>query len=242
ENIECFLHALLQVFSWIGGVPPHILFDNLSAAVASIGKGQERELTETFRRFMLHYRFEAEFCNAGKGNEKGNVENKVGYAHRNWLLPYPEVTSYEQLTEELYRRAMADIERPHYEKGLSIAALWERDRKALLPLPTVPFEPVQLKTARVNKYGQCHLGDEVYALPSARVGETVLIKLLWDRAEIFNHHNECLAVLPRHYTLKTQPIDWQGYFAIFVRKPRGARHATMYRFLPPEVKGYLEAE
>lgn len=189
---------------------------------------------------MLHYRFEAVFCNAGKGNEKGNVENKVGYSHRNWLLPYPEVTSYEQLTEELYRRALTDMQRNHYEKGRPIAALWEEDQKALLPLPTVPFEPVRLATARINKYGQFHCGDEVYALPSAPVGETVLIKLWWDRAEVFNRHNERLAVMPRHYTLKTQPIDWQGYFSIFVRKPRGARHATMYRFLPPEVKGYLE--
>lgn len=240
ENIECFLYALIQVFTRINGVPQYICFDNLAAAVASMGKGQDRKLTETFRRFMLHYRFEAVFCNAGKGNEKGNVENKVGYSHRNWLLPYPEVTSYEQLTEELYRRALTDMQRNHYEKGRPIAALWEEDQKALLPLPTVPFEPVRLATARINKYGQFHCGDEVYALPSAPVGETVLIKLWWDRAEVFNRHNERLAVMPRHYTLKTQPIDWQGYFSIFVRKPRGARHATMYRFLPPEVKGYLE--
>jgi len=240
ENIECFLHAMIQMFTWSEGVPPDICFDNLAAAVASIGKGQDRKLTETFQRFKLHYRFEAVFCNAGKGNEKGNVENKVGYSRRNWLLPYPEVSSYEQLTAELYRRAIADMQRSHYEKGRSIASLWEEDQKALLPLPAVPFEPVQLTTARINKYGQFHCSDEVYVLPSAPVGEMVLIKLWWDRVEVFNRHNERLAVLPRHYTLKTQPIDWQGYFGIFVRKPRGARHATMYRFLPPEIKDYLE--
>jgi len=71
-------------------------------------------------------------------------------------------------------------------------------------------------------------------------GERVLLKLWWDRMEIFSRTQERLASLPRRYTLKTQPIDWKGYFRIFIRKPRGARHATMYRFLPEQVRQYLE--
>ncbi|NHM27717.1 IS21 family transposase [Desulfofundulus sp. TPOSR] len=241
ENTECLLYAMIQVFEWIGGVPPEIWFDNLSAAVVGVGKGEQRELTETFRRFMLHYRFEAKFCNSGKGNEKGHVENKVGYTRRNWLIPYPTVSSYEELTAELYRRALEDMQRSHYEKGVTIAELWEEDKKALLSLPATPFEPVRFETARVNKYGQVQCCGEVYPVPSAQVGETVLLKLWWDCVEVFSCTQERLAHLPRHYTLKTQPIDWKGYFRIFIRKPRGARHATMYRFLPEPVRQYLEA-
>jgi len=240
ENTECLLYAMIRVFEWIGGVPPEIWFDNLSAAVASVGKGEQRELTETFRRFMLHYRFEAKFCNASKGNEKGHVENKVGYTRRNWLIPYPTVSSYEELTAELYRLALEDMQRPHYEKKVTIAELWEEDKKALLPLPTIPFEPVRFETARVNKYGQVQFHGEVYSVPSAQIGERVLLKLWWDRVEVFSRNEERLASLPRRYTLKTQPIDWKGYFRIFIRKPRGARHATMYRFLPEQVRQYLE--
>lgn len=240
ENTECLLYALIQVFEWIGGVPQEIWFDNLSAAVVSVGKGEHRELTEMFQRFMLHYRFEAKFCNSGKGNEKGHVENKVGYTRRNWLVPYPKASTYEELTAELYRRAVEDMQRPHYEKGVTIADLWEEDKRALLPLPTVPFEPVRFETAHVNKYGQVQCRGEVYSVPSAQPGETVLLKLWWDRVEVFSRNEERLASLPRHYTLKTQPIDWKGYFGIFIRKPRGARHATMYRFLPEPVRRYLE--
>lgn len=240
ENAACFLHALIQIFERTGGVPQRIRFDNLSAAVVRIGKGQERTLTDIFRRFMLHYRFMAEFCNGGKGNEKGHVENKIGYSRRNWLVPYPEVSGYEELTEVLFQRAYADMQRNHYQKGMSIAELWEEEKKHLLPLPTIPFEPVQLDTARVNKYCQINCQGETYAVPRAEVGELVLLKLWWDRVEIFNHAQELLTTLPRHYTLKTQPIDWEGYFAIFVRKPRGAKHAVMYRFLPHPVHTYLE--
>lgn len=206
----------------------------------SIGQGEKRTLTEAFRRFVLHYHFQAEFCNPGKGNEKGNVENKVGYARRNWFLPYLAAESYEELTKELFARAQADMERPHYEKGISIAELFTDDRKALLPLPTVPFEPFELTSARVDKYLQVRFNRETYAVPAAQPGEQVLLKLWWDKVEVLDRNGKHLALLPRSYTVKAQPIDWKGYFAIFVRKPRGARHTAMYRFLPSAVRDFLE--
>ncbi|GAW93918.1 Mu transposase domain-containing protein [Calderihabitans maritimus] len=168
------------------------------------------------------------------------MENKVGYTRRNWLVPYPQVSSFEQLTQELYKRALEDLNRAHYAKGVTIAELWEEDKKALLPLPRVPFEPVEIKTARVGKYGKVTIQGEVYEVPSARVGEIVLLKLWWDRVEILDRNQQCLGTFPRQYTMKAKPIDWKGYFGIFVKKPRGARHATMYRFLPEPVRNYLE--
>ncbi|WP_110939244.1 IS21 family transposase, partial [Salipaludibacillus neizhouensis] len=79
ENTECLLEGLQRIFRHIGGVPTTIRFDNLSPAVSKImGKGA-RKLTDTFERFVLHYGFRYEFCNPGKGNEKGHVEAMVKY-------------------------------------------------------------------------------------------------------------------------------------------------------------------
>ena len=241
ENTECFLHGLSKIFDWINGVPQKIRFDNLTAAVATVGKGEERILTKAFARFVLHYRFKPEFCGVGKANQKGHVENKVGYIRRNWLLPYPEVSSYEELTAELYKRALADFEREHYKKGVHISRLWEEEQKALLPLPTVPFEPLHMETARVNNYSQIQFRGETYDVPRAQPGETVYLRLWWDRLEVFRNQ-EHLVTLPRHYLHKTQPIDWESYFDLFVKKPRGARHAAMWRHLPEPVRDYLESD
>jgi transposase len=79
ENTECLFEGLVNIFNYIGGVPPEIWFDNMSVAVKSILSGGDRELTERFERFKAHYGFQAIFCNPNAGNEKGNVENKVGY-------------------------------------------------------------------------------------------------------------------------------------------------------------------
>ncbi len=240
ENSECFFHALTQVFTWIGGVPKQIRFDNLPAAVTAIGKRGARDLTDTFRRFRLHYRFEAEFCNVCKGNEKGSIENKVGYTRRNWLIPYPVVTCFKQLAQELHKRALADLNRPHYSKGTMMAELWQEEQQDLLPLPNIPFEAVTFDSAKVDKYCRIKCQGDVYHLPQATVGEAVLVRLRWDSVEVLSQSQELLGIFPRNYTFKTKPIDWAGYFAIFIRKPRGAAHSSMYKFLPEGVQNYLE--
>jgi len=94
----------------------------------------------------------------------------------------------------------------------------------------------------VNKYGKVTVDKESYALPGACIGETILAKLWWDKIEMLDQNQKCLAIFPRPYTLKRKPIDWLGHFAIFVRKPKGARNSILYRFLPPAVKSYLEVE
>jgi transposase len=73
ENQECFLEGLKRLFEQIGGVPERIWFDNLSAAVIRVENNGDREVTEAFRRFSAHYRFEAVFCNPASGHEKGHV-------------------------------------------------------------------------------------------------------------------------------------------------------------------------
>ncbi len=242
EDTLCFLYGLQQSFEMSGGVPRKIRFDNLSAAVVSIGKNGQRVLCEQFVRFMLHYRFEAEFCNPGKGNEKGCTENKVGYTRRNWYLPYPEAEDFETLTLALHQRAIEDLQRPHYAKSTLMAELWAEEQKALLPLPREPFEAVEFKTVRVNKYGKVKVDTKGYELPRAKVGESVLAKIWWNKIELLDQNQQCLATFPRPYTLKTKPIDWQGHFAIFARKPNGAKNSSLYRFLPSAVLSYLETD
>ena len=69
------------------------MYDNLPTAVKKILSGHQRELTERFASLKAHYLFERVFCNPESPNEKGIVENFVGYARRNALTPQPDVAS-----------------------------------------------------------------------------------------------------------------------------------------------------
>lgn len=65
-------------------------------------------------------------------------------------------------------------------------------------------------------------------------------KITWNNLNFYNHDGEHLQTLPRHYTEKTQPIDWKNYFDIFIQKPGGAKHSSVYPFLPKQIRRYLE--
>lgn len=86
-----------RIFEYIGGIPIRLRFDNMTTAVAQVLKDGERVLTDGFTRFMLHCIFRADFCNPVSGNEKGNVEKKVGYSRRNASASVPSLPRLRNL-------------------------------------------------------------------------------------------------------------------------------------------------
>lgn len=72
--------------------------------------------------------------NPESGWKKGNVENKVGYSRRNFLVPVPHFTSLYDFNQSLLSEADADMDREHYHYDQTILERYDTDRKALLPL------------------------------------------------------------------------------------------------------------
>src|SRR5208283_4235756 len=87
----------VRAFAYFEGVPRQILYDNTKLAVAKILGGGERKKTRAFSELQSHYLFEEKFGRPGKGNDKGKVEGLVGYARRNFLVPIPRVSNWEEL-------------------------------------------------------------------------------------------------------------------------------------------------
>jgi len=108
---------------------------------------KERTLVEQLERFALHYRFEVNFCNPGKGHEKGNVENKVGYVRRNMFVPPPHLEDLEEYNNHLLELGDRDMQRLHYKKGENIAQaqLFAQEKEFMFPLPSQEFEVGRIK-------------------------------------------------------------------------------------------------
>ena len=140
ENQECLMEGLKAIYEHIDGVPGRQWFDNPSTIVTKVLKDGNRNLTADFLRFMEHYRFESVFCNTNAGNEKGNVEGKVGYHRRNLLVPVPRFNDLHLYNKELLVRCEEDANREHYRKSGTHEELFRADREALLELPSESFE------------------------------------------------------------------------------------------------------
>lgn len=100
QNIESFLEAQQLMFYYFKGIPKRLIFDNAKVAVKE-GFGLHAKATDGYRSFAAHYAFKTDFCNVASGNEKGLVENLVGYARRNFMVPVPRVASLEELNKKL---------------------------------------------------------------------------------------------------------------------------------------------
>ena len=233
QNQECLLEGLKRVFERIGGVPLRLRFDNLSTAVAKVLEGGERELTEGFRRFMLHYRFRADFCNPASGNEKGNVENKVGYSRRNAFVPVPTVTSFEAFNEWLWEWCEKDAQRLHYKYKIPIQELWEADRESLLKLPEYPFPVFRYEALSVNKYGFAVIDTNKYGLAPTLAGKTVQAKIFFDHVEFYYDHHP-VGRYRRSYGRDEELYDWTQYVGTLLKKPGAVEHTRFFKQLPQQ--------
>ncbi|NCB24117.1 MAG: IS21 family transposase [Bacteroidia bacterium] len=238
QNQECLLEGMKRVFEHIGGVPPRLRFDNMSTAVVQVLKGTERVLTDGFIRFMLHYRFQADFCNPAAGNEKGNVENKVGYSRRNAFVPVPSITSFDDFNQTLWDWCEQDAQRIHYKKKVLIQELWKEESNSLLQLPEYPFSVFRYAALTVNKSGFVTIETNKYGLSPALSGETVQAKIFFDRVEFFHDHRPA-GSYPRSYKKNDELYDWTQYMSVLCRKPGAVEHTRFFRQMPQQWQSFL---
>ena len=167
ETMEAFCDGHNSAFSYFGGVPQSMLYDNTKLAVARIGFDGTRKFTRKFDELLSHYLFEARFGRPGKGNDKGKVEGLVGYARRNFFVPIPRFDSFDSLNkylEEQCRKRRDQQLRSHKE---TIGDRFERDKQAFLPMPTFPYDACNKVDTRVNSLSLVRYKTNDYSVPVA---------------------------------------------------------------------------
>ncbi|MDQ0974617.1 hypothetical protein QFZ31_004495 [Neobacillus niacini] len=230
-----------RVFHHMGGVPKVIRFDNLSPAVKKILPNGERQLTEEFQNFVLHYGFECEFCNPNSGNEKGHVEAMVEYVRNNFLLPGLHVIDLDDLNKELWAKAEKDRERKHYQKEWAISELFEEDRAAFLLLPAKEYECVRYETLKADKYGYIKLDLNLYSTSPRYALGKVLVKISYNQVEILNDDHQLVVSHSRLYGQYRKSMKWQPYLNLMAKSPTALKYTTFYDQLPEEWKSYFGA-
>jgi len=244
ETFECLGEGLKAIYQHIGVVPHRQWFDNASTMVTKVLKNGERKLTDAFIRFKEHHGFEAVFCNPASGNEKGNVENKVGYHRRNFLVPVPEFDDLEKYNKQLFQRCRQDMERKHYSKGRPITELFEEDREACLRLPSVEFDVCTYESVKTDAYGKFSLGKgrHIYSTTPKLAAKTVTVCL---KAHTVAVLDENLREVVRHRRLygqrRQEVMDWIPYLKQLSRYPAALKYSGIYTMLPDPVQRWMDS-
>ena len=243
ENAECLCHGLMLVFEHIGGVPPVIVMDNATGAGRRNAKG-EVALTGVFSAFVAHYRLEVRFCNPYSGNEKGSVENAVGFLRRNLMVPPMRAESYGQLSRLLLERCdglARDSCCPRLP-DVPVAEVFDEERAALMPLPSTAFDPVRWESRTADKYGLVDIDSNRYLAGPDSARSKVLAAIRWDTVTLASPATgELLAEYPRQYGRSRNVEDPALVLPRLAVKPRAWRESSIRPDVPDDIRAWLDS-
>ena len=199
-------------------MPKRISYDNSKIAVAKITGGRGREATREFLRLESHYLFEHHFCRVRRPNEKGHVENLLGFARRNYLVPVPQVDSLESLNAELVQCLKKDLKRHLRGKSATKEELLAEERNVFRPIGGHGFESRRVETGHANSLSLVRFDGNDYSVPTAFAHHQVTVVGGIEQVRLAVG-SQLVARHPRHWGKEHIEFDPIHYLALLERKP-----------------------
>ena len=177
ERRETTLRLLAECFETIGGVPGVVLADRMACLRAGVVANVVVPHPE-YVRFASHFGFRPDFCEAHDPESKGVVENLVGYAKRDLVVPLDPDASLAEANAAAVSWCVEVNGAVHSEMQAIPSERLELERRALRPLPSLrpPLRSGELRT--VDRLSTIRFGSARYSVPSSLVGKKVEVSAL----------------------------------------------------------------
>jgi len=235
ETTEAFLDGHVAAFAFFAslsetgqaGVPQSILYDNTKLAVAKICGDGTRDRTRAFTGLLSHYLFADRFGRRGKGNDvvsktrlrhDGKVEALVKHGRRQFLTPVPVAESYAALNARLEADCLAHQTNCAGRHTQTIAERLRADLAQFRALPAAPFEPCEVRTARVSSTALVRYRGNDYSVPTTYGFREVVVKGFVDEVLILSGA-DAIARHRRSYDKGALVFDPLHYLALIEQKP-----------------------
>jgi len=177
EKAATTLALLAECFEALGGVPRSVLADRMgclkSGVVANVVVP-----TADYVRFATHYGFRPDFCEAADPASKGIVENLVGYAKRDLIVPAQPSLADLDAANAAAARWCAEVNTVAHSEICAIPAeRIEQERALLGGLPSLRPDGIGVKpiSRKVDKLSCVRFGSARYSVPNRLIGATVLL-------------------------------------------------------------------
>ncbi len=241
QQMEFFLACHENAFAAFGGCPSRVMVDNLKSAVLQRLVGAAPVFNPKYLDFSRHWGFEIAPCNVRSGNEKGRVENGVGYVKKN-LLAGLELADFAamQPAASLWVDTVANV-RVHGATHRRPIDLFEEERAHLKPLNPAGFDLARVSTVRATKQFRIPLDTNHYSVPPRYAGQLLTIKSYADRVCVYAtdklvaRHLRCM---DRHQDIEEPEHAKQ--LLVQRKSAREQRLLTHFLALSPRAQAYRE--
>ncbi len=180
EQQSTTLGMLAECFEVLGGVPKVVLADRMGCLKGGVVANLVVPAPD-YVRFATHYRFRPDFCHAADPESKGIVENVVGYAKDDLLVPLElDEDPWAGGLTGLNERAVAWCGEVNAAVHSEIHAVPEQrlatEAELLGALPSLRLEVGPKPTTRkVDKLSCIRFGSARYSVPNRLIGTTVTV-------------------------------------------------------------------
>ncbi len=195
ERVEALVRALLESFQQAGpGVPLRVVFDNPKTVVVRHEDGRP-VWNATLAQVAIDYAFTMELCTPRQPQQKGAVENLVGFVKRRFF----RARRFQDLTTDLPRQltewlAEVNTVRPCRAIKEIPATRLVAEQARLKPLVVAPNDYGLRFAVTVGPTAMVTHQSLRYAMPAAACGLPATLTLYPDRVKIVTvgHRHEAL--------------------------------------------------
>ncbi len=186
--IEVNNHAL----DYFKGVPSIVVCDNCKQAVIANKDWIEPDLNKDYAEWAEHNHTVILPAKVKKPKYKSSVENAVGILEKGFFHDLEEHRYFalEQFNQDLWKKLDALNHENFKKKDYGRYDLWEEERQELMPLPSVHYQYMERKTAKVSSDFHVRFDNAYYSVDKAFLHKNVMIAATADKVNIYSLQGE----------------------------------------------------
>ena len=230
EAMDQFLTSHVHALEFFGGCPAKVMIDNLKVGVVRHPTGEPALFNPRYLDFAAHYGFQPVACAPRKGNEKGRVENGVGYVKKN-LLRGLEIPSFSaiQLEGRRWLEQTANV-RVHGETHRKPLELLELEKPLLKPLPVMPYDCAVIRPILANRCCRIVFETNRYSVPPLYASQHLTLKIQPTHLHIY-HNEKLIASHLRSYDRHQNLTDPDHVKELLTQRQNARQQTLLLAFL-----------
>jgi transposase len=230
QGMEQFLSCHRHALEFFGGSPTKVMIDNLKTGVLEHPTGQPPRFNPRYLDFAAHYGFRPVACAPRKGNEKGRVENGVGYVKKNFLAglelpPFPALNP----AGRNWMDTVANV-RLHGETKCKPLERFAQEKSRLRPLPAMAYDCAALRPTSANGCCRVVLDTNRYTVPYLYASQKLTLKIYPEQLLLY-HHEKLIATHLRSYDRRQDIRNPDHLQELLVQRHRAREQTFLQAFL-----------
>lgn len=188
-----------NALQYFGGVPALVVCDNCKQAVIANKDWIDPELNRDYAEWAEYNHTVILPAEVKKPKYKSSVENAVGILEKGFFNDMEEMDyfSLEQFNRDLWKHLDELNSAPFTKKPHSRRYYWDEEHRELMPLPPVPYEYMERRTAKVSSDYHVRFDNAYYSVDRAYLHKEVLIRASATTVKIFSKEGEFICEWPR---------------------------------------------